>query len=176
MVRPAQSHPESAETIIRGIKFVDDRIANPAYGLLLVTGLLEVYLGGYGIGTSWIDIALVLYVVLAVVAAAIYSPTLKKQIAVVASSGVTSPEAIQLASRGRFVGISLGVLAIAIVFVMVVKPTSSLRNKRATIFAISGSTLRNRSRVACGHGETGSLAPMCARIASAKYSSIPEAA
>ncbi len=119
----AQSHPESAETIIRGIKFVDDRIANPAYGLLLVTGLLEVYLGGYGIGTRWIDIALVLYVVLAVVAAAIYSPTLKKQIAVVASSGVTSPEAIQLASRGRFVGISLGVLAIAIVFLMVVKPT-----------------------------------------------------
>jgi len=118
----AQAHPESAETIIRGIKFIDDRVANPAYGLLLVTGLLEAYIGGYGLGTRWIDIALVLYVILAVVAAAIYSPTLKMQIAAVARSGVNSPEATKLAARGRFVGISLGVLAIAVVFVMVVKP------------------------------------------------------
>ncbi len=119
----ASVNPESAETILRGIKLVDDRIANPAYGLLLVTGLLEAYLGGYGLGTRWIDIALVLYVVLVIVAAAIYSPILKKQIATVASSGVKSPEAMQLAVRGRIVGISLGVLAIVIVFVMVVKPT-----------------------------------------------------
>ena|SRR5579863_2886738 len=118
----AQTHPESAETIIRGIKFIDDRVANPAYGLLLVTGLLEVYIGGLGFGTRWIDIALVLYVILVIVAAAIYSPTLKKQIAAVASGGVNSPEAMKLAARGRIVGISLGVLAIAVVFVMVVKP------------------------------------------------------
>ncbi len=119
----AQSHPESAETIIRGIKFIDDRVANPAYGLLLITGLLEAYLGHYGAGTLWIDAALILYVILVIVAAAIYSPTLKKQIAAVASSGVNSPEAMKLAARGRFVGISLGVLAIAVVFLMVVKPT-----------------------------------------------------
>ena len=53
---------------------------------------------------------------------------------------------------------------------------SSDRNSLLTIFAISGSTMRNRARVASGHGESGSLAPMWARIASAKYSSIPEAA
>jgi uncharacterized membrane protein len=116
-------HPESAETILRGIKILDDRVANPAYGLLLVTGLLEAYLGGYSLGTKWIDIALVLYVVLVIIAVTLYTPTLKKQIAVVAAEGPNSANAEKLASRGRIVGIILGVIAIAIIFLMVVKPT-----------------------------------------------------
>ena len=119
----AQEHPESAETIIAGIKFIDDRVANPCYGLLLITGLFEAYLGHYGAGTLWIDVALGLYVLMIIVAVTLYSPTLKKQIAAVGKSGVNSPEAQALASRGRIVGISLGVIALAIVFMMVVKPT-----------------------------------------------------
>ncbi|MGA3037076.1 MAG: DUF2269 family protein [Vulcanimicrobiaceae bacterium] len=118
-----EAHPESAETILRGIKILDDRLANPAYGLLLVTGLLEAYLGGYSLGTKWIDIALILYVVLVIVAVALYTPTLKKQIAAVASGGVNSPAAKKLASRGQVVGILLGLIAVVIVFLMVVKPT-----------------------------------------------------
>ena len=31
--------------VLRGIKILDDRFANPAYGLLLVTGLIMVRLG-----------------------------------------------------------------------------------------------------------------------------------
>jgi uncharacterized membrane protein len=118
-----QSSPQSAETILRGIKVLDDRVANPAYGLLLVTGLLEAYLGGYSLGTKWIDIALILYVVLVIVAVVLYTPTLKKQIAAVASGGVDSPEAQKLASRGQIVGAVLGVIALAIIFLMVVKPS-----------------------------------------------------
>jgi uncharacterized membrane protein len=117
------TNPESAETILRGIKILDDRLANPAYGLLLVTGLLEAYLGGYSLGTKWIDSALVLYVVLVIIAVVFYTPTLKKQIAVVAAEGASSPNAEKLAARGRIVGIILGLIAIAIVFLMVVKPT-----------------------------------------------------
>lgn len=36
-------HPESLPFTLSGIKLIDDRIANPAYGLLLITGLLMVY-------------------------------------------------------------------------------------------------------------------------------------
>jgi uncharacterized membrane protein len=117
------TNPESAESILRGIKILDDRLANPAYGLLLVTGLLEAYLGGYSLGTKWIDIALVLYVVLVIIAVVLYTPTLKKQIAVVAAEGANSAHAEKLAARGRIVGIILGVIAVAIVFLMVAKPT-----------------------------------------------------
>ncbi|HEY1727280.1 MAG TPA: DUF2269 family protein [Candidatus Baltobacteraceae bacterium] len=118
-----KTNPESAETILRGIKILDDRLANPAYGLLLVTGLLEVYLGGYGLGTKWIDIALVLYVILVIIAVAFYTPTLKNQIAAIASGGINSPEAVKLASRGNSIGMILGIIAVVIVFVMVVKPS-----------------------------------------------------
>ncbi|HTX03940.1 MAG TPA: DUF2269 family protein [Candidatus Acidoferrales bacterium] len=118
-----RANPESAESILRGIKVLDDRLANPAYGLLLVTGLLEAYLGGYSLGTKWIDIALILYVLLVVIAVVFYTPTLKKQIAAVANGGIDSPEAMKFASRGQAVGMLLGLIAVVIVFLMVVKPT-----------------------------------------------------
>ncbi|HKN80837.1 MAG TPA: DUF2269 family protein, partial [Actinomycetota bacterium] len=36
----AATEPEHDAFALRGVKFLDDRIANPAYALLLVTGLL----------------------------------------------------------------------------------------------------------------------------------------
>jgi uncharacterized membrane protein len=65
---------------LKGIQFLDNRIANPAYGLVLVTGLLMVFVGHWSITALWIVAALVLYVVVAVVGVAVYSPVLKSQI------------------------------------------------------------------------------------------------
>jgi hypothetical protein len=53
----------------------------------------------------------------------VYSPTLKKQIAALESSGITSPEYARLSQRGTVVGIVLAVDVLIIVFLMVVKPT-----------------------------------------------------
>lgn len=106
---------------LRGIKFVDDRLANPAYGVLLVTGLIMAFTT-YRIGLAWILIGLVAYVVLAVVAAAGYTPTLRKQIAVLDAGGPTSPAYRAADARARGIGIFLGVLVVAVVFVMVFKP------------------------------------------------------
>ena len=39
----ASRHPEALSFTLRSIKLIDDRVANPAYGLLLVTGLLMVF-------------------------------------------------------------------------------------------------------------------------------------
>src|SRR3979411_476417 len=76
----AQRNPEHTAFTLKGIKFLDDRIANPAYGVLLVTGILLVFMAGYSITALWIDIALVLFVVLAVLALTQYTPTLRSQI------------------------------------------------------------------------------------------------
>src|SRR6266851_3378852 len=43
----AQRDPGHVPFTLKGIKFLDDRIANPAYGVLLLTGLLMVFLAGY---------------------------------------------------------------------------------------------------------------------------------
>jgi len=104
------------------IKLIDDRIANPAYGLLLISGFGMVGVSHYPMRTPWLACALALYVVMALVAVFGYTPTLKGQIQALDRGGVTSPEYQGFSRRGRLLGALLGVVVIAIVFLMVVKP------------------------------------------------------
>src|SRR6187397_949017 len=41
---------------LRGIKFLDDRVANPAYAGLLVVGIILVLIGPYEFTTLWIAV------------------------------------------------------------------------------------------------------------------------
>ncbi len=115
---------DSAHTTfaLKGIKFLDDRIANPAYGLLLLSGLLMVFLVPYPITTFWIDVALVLYVVLVVLAISQYTPTLRKQIKLAEAGDTTSAEFTGLARRSQVLGQALGVIVLVILAMMVFKP------------------------------------------------------
>jgi uncharacterized membrane protein len=108
---------------LRGIKFLDDRIANPAYGLLLVTGLAMVWVGDLDLTQFWLLAALVLYVIAVLLGALVYTPTLRNQIRALGSQGPDSAEFIALSKRGTTTGIVLAVDVIAIVFLMVTKPT-----------------------------------------------------
>src|SRR3989442_11230104 len=97
----AQREPANTAFALKGIKFLDDRIANPAYGVLLLTGLLMVVLLPIPITTLWIVIALVLYAVLVVLAITQYTPTLRSQIKLAEAGDTTSAEFNRLATRGR---------------------------------------------------------------------------
>jgi uncharacterized membrane protein len=119
----AQREPAAALVILRGIKRLDDRFANPAYALLLVLGLGMVFTAGIPMTTFWIAAALVLYVILVLVALIGYTPTLKQQIAALERGGTTSPEYIRLNQRATVIGLVLMLDVIVIVFLMVVKPT-----------------------------------------------------
>src|SRR5207245_5877702 len=55
--------PQHLAFALKGIKFLDNRVANPAYGLLLLTGLILVAVGKLGL-RGWIVAALILFVVL----------------------------------------------------------------------------------------------------------------
>ena len=118
----AQREPAHQSFALKGIKFIDDRIANPAYGLLLVTGLLMVFLGGYSLTTLWIDVALVLYVVLIVLAVRFYTPALRDQIKLAEAGDTTSAAFVSLARRGQIVGQALGLIVLVILAMMVFKP------------------------------------------------------
>ena len=107
---------------LKTIKFIDDRIANPAYGVLLLTGLLMMLTAGISLLTLWIDIALVLYVALLVVGFGFYSPTLRNQVKLVEAGDSTSAEFQRLNSRGTTLGIALGVIVFLILVMMVFKP------------------------------------------------------
>ena len=119
----ANANPQFAPFALRGIKFIDDYIANPAYILLLPTGAIMVWLAGYGFGTHWIAGAIVLWVIAMIVAYAVYTPTLTAQIAVPSRpTGSLALNARRLALRGQITAGVLALLVIAILVLMIFKP------------------------------------------------------
>lgn len=123
-LRRAARAPEHQSYVLRGIKVLDDRFANPAYGVLLLTGLTMVLTTrGLDLTTFWVLLALILFAVTVVLAAAIYTPTLRKQIEALEAEGAHTPRYQALAKRSAVTGIVLGVIVVGIVFLMVTKPT-----------------------------------------------------
>jgi uncharacterized membrane protein len=118
----AQNEPSNTTFALKGIKFLDERIANPAYGVLLLTGLVMVFVLPYPILTFWIDAALVLYVVLILVAVTQFTPTLRNQIKLAEGGDTTSVEFTRLNRRARVLGQALGVIVLLILVLMVFKP------------------------------------------------------
>jgi uncharacterized membrane protein len=116
----AAREPANLAFTLKGISFIDRRVANPAYGLLLITGLIMVAIQGGWQG--WIVTALILFVLLIVVAVGFYSPALRQQIQVLGTEGPTSAAYKRAERQSRLYGTISGLIALAIVFVMVVKP------------------------------------------------------
>ncbi len=107
---------------LRGIKFLDDRVANPSYAGLLIVGIVLVLLGPWEFTQFWIYAAIGLYLVMGTVAFLFYSPTLKRQIAAYEANGAGTAEFAALSARARLVGIILAVIVVTIIVLMVVKP------------------------------------------------------
>lgn len=105
-----------------GVKFLDDRIVNPGFGLLLVFGLAMVFVAQIPLSTFWILAGLILWVVLVVLRLAVLRPSLGRQIQILGEGGAGSPEHLRQISRFRVAGPILGLLSLTIVFLMVVKP------------------------------------------------------
>jgi uncharacterized membrane protein len=116
------NEPSHSAFTLKTIKFLDDRIANPAYGVLLLTGLLMVFVLPYPITTLWIDIALVLWLALILVGLLAYSPTLRGQVKLAEAGDVSSAEFGRLSTRGAILGAVTGVIVFVILILMVFKP------------------------------------------------------
>lgn len=118
----ASRDPDNLPFTLKGIKLLDDRVANPAYGLLLLTGLGMALTAPLPLTTPWLLASLVLYSVLVAVGIFGYTPTLRDQILILEAEGFSSRQYRALARRGTILVIVLAVLAVIIVFFMVVKP------------------------------------------------------
>ncbi len=119
----AAREPQHELHVVRGIKVLDDRWANPAYVVLLITGVTNVFVGDWSFTTFWIATSLGLFVVLALIGLFLYTPTLRRQIEVLQAEGRDSPTYQSLSNRGRTLGIIMAVIVTVIVFLMVTKPT-----------------------------------------------------
>lgn len=108
---------------LRGVKFMDDKVANPCYGLVLISGFSMAYIADYNIlSVTWILYPLMLFGVMGILAFAIYSPTLKKQIAMLEKDGINTPQYKAMERKQMVLGGVLFTLAVAILAIMVIKP------------------------------------------------------
>ena len=118
----ATRHPQALAFALQGIKAIDSRLANRAYGGLLITGILMLLVVPVPLTVPWLLLALVLYGVLLLAGVFAYSPALKKQVALAGSTGPSDPAYQEAARRAARIGILVALVAVAISFLMVVKP------------------------------------------------------
>jgi len=119
----AGRNPAALPFALRTIKLIDDRLANPSYGMLLVTGIILLLIPeGYSFSTPWVGLAIGLYIVAVLVGVLGYSPALRRQIALAENPGPGSGDYAAAARRGTLMGILLVGLVVVIELVMVTKP------------------------------------------------------
>lgn len=115
--------PEHLGFVMRTIRWIDARVANPAYGVLLLTGLLMAYLAPYPLTTFWIAAALVLYAAIALLGILVIAPNFRAQLRALETDGAASDVFRRAATRGRAFGLAVSLAVVVIVFLMVTKPT-----------------------------------------------------
>lgn len=118
----AEKNPEALPFALRTVKIMDDWIANPCYILLFPTGWWLASLAGWPLTMPWILSALILYGVVSVLGLAVYSPILRKQIALAENPGPEAEEYKKMSTRGIVVGVVLNIIVFIIIFLMVTKP------------------------------------------------------
>jgi uncharacterized membrane protein len=118
----ARKEPVPNAQILDGIKAIDARLANPAYVVLPLTGILMVLDGDLGFTTFWILAAIVLYVAMGVIAGALFGPSLRR-LAELSRSSVEPGVYAAAVRRTTVTGLITMVPIAAILYLMVMKPT-----------------------------------------------------
>lgn len=108
---------------LRGVKFMDGKVANPCYGLVLISGFAMAYVAEYDIlSTTWIRYPVILFAIMGALAFTVYSPTLKKQIVLVEQGSMDTQEYKSIEKKQMILGAVLFLLAVTIIAIMVIKP------------------------------------------------------
>ena len=121
-LRIGERDPEHLAYTIRGIRAIDRRVANPAYGLLLVTGLAMIVFSGVPLAQGWLVVALALYVAAALVGYFVFGPVVRRELAALEHGGVNDLEYLRFRGRAQQLGILTTTVVLIILALMVTKP------------------------------------------------------
>ncbi|RPH36831.1 MAG: DUF2269 family protein [Chloroflexi bacterium] len=119
--RAAGTDQDRLVFVTRTVGMIDSRVANPAYVVLLITGVLMVLGGVFSFTTGWILAAIGLYIATAVIGIVAFGPAIRRQL-VEAERGIDSEAYRAAASRSTALGILTTILVLLIVVLMVTKP------------------------------------------------------
>lgn len=121
-IRRAERDPQHLAWTIGSIRKLDRTIATPSYVVVLLTGLAMVMGGYFSFEARWIQAAIVLYVVVVILAIAVYAPTFRRQLRA-AEANPTSAEYRALSRRTQLYGWLVTGVVVVIFALMVFKPT-----------------------------------------------------
>jgi uncharacterized membrane protein len=118
--RPAADQSFALDTI----KKLDSRLANPAYGILPLTGVIMILVSdGLAFTMFWILFAIGLYILVGVFAGALFAPSLRRQTEIVTTDGSGSAAYEAAGRRTRVTGLLTMLPVAGILYLMVMKPT-----------------------------------------------------
>ncbi len=120
----ARAHREPAHLshVRESVRALDRRIANPAYAVVLVTGLLLVWVGPVLLVAPWLLCALLLFLLAAVLGLGVLTPLTRRQSQVLQSQGPQAEEYARLRRMINRVSGLAAALVLLILWLMVVKP------------------------------------------------------
>lgn len=105
---------------LRGVKFIDDYVANPCYLIGGATGVLMIVMGKAVAPFLWVAIGL--YVLAMAMAYGMYTPLLSRQIKTLEAKGAQDAEYQTLAQRSNQIGATMGVLVVIILLLKIFEP------------------------------------------------------
>ena len=82
-----------------------------------------IHMSGLPFGTRWVHVSMALVFLALALGFGVAGPTLRKQIAVLEARGPEDAEFQSLSKRGAIVGGILGLMSLAVVYLMVHKPS-----------------------------------------------------
>lgn len=106
---------------IPAVRRLDRRVANPAYIVILLTGLAMVAMGPYDFGAGWVTLSLILYVAVAIFGIAVFAPAIRRQLAEAERDPSSDAYATAATRSLQFAGLAVAITFV-IVFLMVTKP------------------------------------------------------
>jgi uncharacterized membrane protein len=118
----ARRQPDQLLFTLQAIRMLDRCLANPAYTLVLLTGLVMVLRLSLPLTTPWLLSAIVLYVLIAVLGITVVAPVFRRQIQLATNQELAGKEYQSTAQMSNILGIVATALAVLIVFLMVTKP------------------------------------------------------
>jgi uncharacterized membrane protein len=121
--------PAQRAFAIKGINWVDSHLATPAFIAQALTGIALILLLKISfIHTAWLLVGVTLYVVVILIAVGVLVPIEKRHMEAAQQSAAApaneqlNRQYLDVTAQVRRIGSTIGVLTIAIVFFMVVKP------------------------------------------------------
>ena len=117
----AKTAAPPSDVLLEGIQSLDRKLANPAYVVLPVTGIIMVLIGEIGFTTFWVATAIGLYIAMGAFAGIAFSPALRRQVEL-ARAGAAADDYAAATRRTMVTGTITMLLIVAILYLMVVKP------------------------------------------------------